>query len=185
MLLPGGLLMGLAGPTVGRIIDRYGPRLLTVPGAILLTFTMWRFSAAGPTTPIWMLIGLHMLLMLGLACLFTPAFTAGLNPLPPYLYSHGSAILGTLQQVAGAAGTALLVAIMAGRTATLEAAGLPPTAALNGGISTAFLVAAVLSIGTIVVACFIRNTKPPMDEQSAQWGSGEEPVSEETTATLS
>jgi len=35
------------------------------------------------TTPIWTLIGLHMLLMLGLACLFTPSFTAGLNPLPP------------------------------------------------------------------------------------------------------
>jgi DHA2 family lincomycin resistance protein-like MFS transporter len=185
MLLPGGLLMGLAGPTVGRIIDRYGPRLLTVPGAVLLTFTMWRFSAAGPTTPIWMLIGLHMLLMLGLACLFTPAFTAGLNPLPPYLYSHGSAIFGTLQQVAGAAGTALLVAIMAGRAATLEAAGLSPTAALNGGISTAFLVAAVVSIGTIVLACFIRNTKPPMDEESAQWGSGEEPVSEQTSAARS
>ncbi|HEU4909671.1 MAG TPA: MFS transporter, partial [Propionibacteriaceae bacterium] len=102
-----------------------------------------------------------------------------LNPLPPYLYSHGSAILGTLQQVAGAAGTALLVAIMAGRTATLEAAGLPATAALNGGIQTAFLAAAVLSIGTIVLACFIRNTKPPMDEQSTEWGAGEEPISED------
>jgi DHA2 family lincomycin resistance protein-like MFS transporter len=185
MLLPGGLLMGLAGPTVGRIVDRYGPRVLTVPGAVLLTFTMWRFSSAGPTTPIWMLVGLHMLLMLGLACLFTPAFTAGLNPLPPYLYSHGSAILGTLQQVAGAAGTALLVAIMAGRTATLIAEGQPQIAALNGGIQTAFMVAAVLSIGTIVLAFFIRNTKPPTDEQSAEWGDGEEPVSEETAATRS
>ena len=37
MLLPGGLLMGLAGPTVGKIIDRHGPQLLTVPGAALLT----------------------------------------------------------------------------------------------------------------------------------------------------
>ena len=185
MLLPGGLLMGLAGPTVGRIMDRYGPRVLTVPGAILLTFTMWRFSAADATTPIWMLVGLHMLLMLGLACLFTPAFTAGLNPLPPYLYSHGSAIFGTLQQVAGAAGTALLVAIMAGRTATLTAAGLPEVAALNGGIQTAFGVAALLSIGSIVLAFFIRNTKPPMDEQSPEWGAGEEPVSDEAAATRS
>jgi DHA2 family lincomycin resistance protein-like MFS transporter len=185
MLLPGGLLMGLAGPTVGRIVDRYGPRVLTVPGAVLLTFTMWRFSSAGPTTPIWMLVGLHMLLMLGLACLFTPAFTAGLNPLPPYLYSHGSAILGTLQQLAGAAGIALLVAIMAGRTATLTAEGQPQITALNGGIQTAFMVAAVFSIGTIVLAFFIRNTKPPTDEQSAEWGDGEEPVSEETAATRS
>jgi MFS transporter, DHA2 family, lincomycin resistance protein len=185
ILLPGGLLMGLAGPTVGRIIDRYGPRLSTVPGAVLLTFTLWQFSLANFSTPIWMLIGLHMLLMLGLACLFTPSFTAGLNPLPPYLYSHGSAIFGTLQQVAGAAGAALLVAIMASRTTTLSQAGLPELVALNGGIEAAFAVAAVISIATIVLAFFIRNTKPPMDEHSMEWGAGEEPVSEDPAVTRS
>jgi MFS transporter, DHA2 family, lincomycin resistance protein len=187
MLLPGGLLMGLAGPTVGRIVDRYGPRVLTIPGAALLTFTLWRFSSADAVTPIWMLIGLHMLLMLGLACLFTPSFTAGLNPLPPYLYSHGSAVLGTLQQVAGAAGVALLVAIMASRTATLSQAGLAPVTALNGGIQTAFGVAAIISIATLVLAFFIRNTKPAIDEQSMghQPGAGEQPVSEESAATRS
>jgi DHA2 family lincomycin resistance protein-like MFS transporter len=185
LLLPGGLLMGLSGPTVGRIVDRYGPRLVTIPGALLLTFTLWQFSNADASTPIWMLIGVHMLLMLGLACLFTPSFTAGLNPLPPYLYSHGSAVLGTLQQVAGAAGAALLVAIMASRTATLSETGLPELAALNGGIELAFSVAAVISIGAVVLACFIRNTKPPLDEQSMgrQPGAGEEPASEESTAT--
>jgi MFS transporter, DHA2 family, lincomycin resistance protein len=187
MLLPGGLLMGLAGPTVGKIIDRYGPQLLTIPGAILLTFTLWQFSNADASTPIWMLIGLHMLLMLGLASLFTPSFTAGLNPLPPYLYSHGSALLGTLQQVAGAAGAALLVAIMASRTATLTQAGLPELAALNGGIQTAFAVAALISIAALVLAFFIRNTKPPIDEQSMGYepGAGEEPAAEEPASTQS
>ena len=34
LLLPGGLLMGLAGPTVGRLYDRFGPRPLVIPGAI-------------------------------------------------------------------------------------------------------------------------------------------------------
>jgi DHA2 family lincomycin resistance protein-like MFS transporter len=187
MLLPGGLLMGLAGPTVGKIVDRYGPRVVTIPGAALLTFTLWQFSNANASTPIWMLIGVHMLLMLGLSCLFTPSFTAGLNPLPPYLYSHGSAILGTLQQVAGAAGAALLVAIMASRTTTLTEAGLPELAALNGGIQTAFGVAAVISIAALVCAFFIRNTRPPMDEQPMGQGSaaGEEPASEESAATRS
>ena len=187
MLLPGGLLMGLAGPTVGKIIDRYSPRLLTVPGAILLTFTLWRFSDADASTPIWMLIGLHMLLMLGLACLFTPSFTAGLNPLPPYLYSHGSAVFGTLQQVAGAAGAAFLVALMSSRTSTLPEGGLPPVAALNGGIQAAFGVAAVISIGAVVLACFIRNTRPPLDDQSMghQPGAGEDRTSEAPAATRS
>ena len=89
-----------------------------------------------------------------------------LNPLPPYLYSHGSAILATLQQVAGAAGTALLVAIMAARTATLVEAGQPELAALNGGLSLAFLVAAVISIGAIVLALFMRNPKPEPQESA-------------------
>ena len=184
MLLPGGLLMGLAGPTAGRIFDRYGPRVLTVPGALLLTFTLWRFSTVTAATPIWMLVGVHMLLMLGLACLFTPAFTAGLNPLPPHLYSHGSAILATLQQVAGAAGTALLVAIMATRTATLGQAGRSQLAALNGGIQAAFSVAALISIATVVLAFFIRNTKPPMDEQSTEHElrADEEPASDDPAA---
>ena len=134
-----------------------------------------------------MLIGLHMLLMLGLACLFTPSFTAGLNPLPPYLYSHGSAVMGTLQQVAGAAGAALLVAIMSTRTVTLTQAGLPELAALNGGIQAAFGVAAVISIAALGCAFFIRNTKPPVEEQSMghEPGVGKEPVSEETAPTHS
>ena len=108
--------------------------------------TMWSFSTVGAETPLWLLVGLHMLLMVALACLFTPCFTTGLNPLPPDLYSHGSAILSTLQQVAGAAGTALLVAIMSSQTATLTEAGLPELAALNGGISLALSrVAALVS----------------------------------------
>ncbi len=123
--------MGLLGPQVGKLFDRYGPKALTVIGASLVTLTMWRFSTIDAGTPIWLLVGLHVIMSVGLACLFTPAFTTGLNPLPPQLYSHGSAILATLQQVAGAAGTALLVAIMASRTSTLVAEGVDPAVAQN------------------------------------------------------
>jgi DHA2 family lincomycin resistance protein-like MFS transporter len=160
MLLPGGLLMGLLGPTVGKIFDRYGPRALSVLGAALLSFTMWRFSQIDAHTPIWLLVALHVTMSVGLACLFTPAFTTGLNPLPPYLYSHGSAIMTTLQQVAGAAGTAMLIAIMSARAASLAASGVPQPAALNGGITTAFGVAALISLAAIVAAFFMHNPKP-------------------------
>ena len=53
--------------------------------------------------------------MVSLAALFTPVFTMGLGSLPPHLYSHGSSLLGTIQQVAGAMGTALVVTIMTSR----------------------------------------------------------------------
>jgi DHA2 family lincomycin resistance protein-like MFS transporter len=83
--------------------------------------------------------------------------------------------------VAGAAGTALLVAIMATRTATLSQAGLPPIPALNGGIATAFTVAALISIAAVILAFFIRNSKPPVEEQPMEYelGASEQPVSDE------
>jgi MFS transporter, DHA2 family, lincomycin resistance protein len=160
MLLPGGLLMGLLGPQVGKLFDRYGPKALTIFGAGLLTLTMWRLSTIDAGTPIWLLVGLHVIMSIGLACLFTPSFTTGLNPLPPQLYSHGSALLATLQQVAGAAGTALLVAIMASRTSALVAEGVDPAVAQNTGIQTAFLVATGIVGLAIGCAIFMRNPKP-------------------------
>lgn len=159
MLLPGGLVMGLLGRQVGKLYDRHGPRGLTLIGSVLLVMSMWRLSTIDLATPIWMLIAIHVLMSVGLAFLFTPGFTTALNPLPPHLYSHGSAILSTLQQVAGAAGTALLVAIYSGRTAALQATGAGTANAALGGIQLAFSVGALISISTIVLAAFMHNAK--------------------------
>jgi MFS transporter, DHA2 family, lincomycin resistance protein len=159
LLLPGGLLMGLLAPTVGRIFDKYGPRVLVPPGAALIVLNLLGLTQVDEHTPVWMLVGLHMILSLGFACLFTPAFTTGLNPLPPSLYSHGSAIMATLQQVAGAAGTALLVTIMAGRTISLVSAGSPNLAAQISGLHAAFAVATGVAVLAVVLSFFLKNRK--------------------------
>ena len=80
------------------------------------------------------------------------AMTNALNPLPPQLYSHGSATLMTLQQVAGAAGTALLIAIMAIRTGALTHSGVDALHAQLGGIHASFLVGAVAAAGAFVLS---------------------------------
>jgi DHA2 family lincomycin resistance protein-like MFS transporter len=159
LLLPGGLLMGLLGPVVGRLFDRYGPRWLATGGASLLVLTMLALTQVGPTTPIPLLLGVHLVLSTGLAFLFTPAFTTALNPLPPRLYSHGSAILSTLQQVSGAAGVALLVAIVTLRTQGAAAAGSDPIAAEVAGLHLAFLVAAVIGLVAVGLALTLRKTE--------------------------
>lgn len=167
LLLPGGLLMGLLGPVVGRLFDRYGPKALSIIGTSLLALSMFGLSRVDAGTSIWFLLAAHLVLSIGLACIFTPAFTTALNPLPPHLYSHGSAMLTTLQQVAGAAGTALLVTIMASRTATLTGRGQDPLVAQNHGIQSAFLVAAVVSLAAVVVASRLSNEKPAEADSSA------------------
>jgi MFS transporter, DHA2 family, lincomycin resistance protein len=148
-LLPGGLAMGLLGPFIGRLFDKLGPLPLTVTGSSLLVLSLWQFSMLDAGTPVWWIVTLHVVLSLGLALLFTPAFTTGLNPLPPHLYSHGSAIMSTLQQVAGAAGTALLVSIFA-----VVSAG----SGLVAGMSAAFLTATAIAVAAVVLAAMMRKT---------------------------
>ncbi len=149
-LLPGGLAMGLLGPFIGRLFDKVGPLPLTVTGSILMVLALWQFSMLDAGTPVWWIITLHVGLSFGLALLFTPAFTTGLNPLPPHLYSHGSAIMSTTQQVAGAAGTALLVSIFA----VVSAA-----SGLVAGMSAAFLTATVIALAAVVLSAMMRKTE--------------------------
>ncbi len=149
-LLPGGLAMGLLGPVVGRLFDKIGPLPLTVTGSIVLVLTLWQFSMLTADSPLWWVVVLYAVLSLGLALLFTPAFTTGLNPLPPHLYSHGSAIMSTLQQVAGAAGTALLVSIFA----VVSAA-----SGLVAGMQAAFLTATLIAVVAVVLSTMMRKTK--------------------------
>ncbi|OAM73823.1 MFS transporter [Devosia elaeis] len=156
ILLPGGLLMGLMGPIVGRLYDRVGPRPLLVPGVILVSAVMWALTFVSQFTPVWAVVAGHITLSFGLALTFTPLFTSSMGSVPMPLYSHASAILGSVQQVAGAAGIALFVAVMSLRTAGGIAEGLDQVDALAAGIRAGFLCGAVISVLMVVAAFFVR-----------------------------
>jgi len=162
LLLPGGLLMGLLAPSVGRLYDRIGPTKLLVPGTALVSLVLWALTRVDQHTSIWAILAGHIVISVGLALVFTPLFTAALGSVKQEFYSHGSAILGSVQQVAGAAGIALFVALMTIRTAALAAEGLEPVSALSGGIQLAFLVGAVISLFAVVAAFFVRKPEGGM-----------------------
>ncbi|ANC32058.1 DHA2 family efflux MFS transporter permease subunit [Isoptericola dokdonensis] len=161
IMLPGGLLMGLLGPVVGRLYDRVGPRPLVLPGVIAVGLAMLMFSTLGPgSTLVWVLAG-HLVLSLGLACIFTPTFTSSLGGLVPSLYSHGSATISTVQQLAGAAGTATFVALLTIRSVTLSDGGASAAEATAGGAQLAFLVGAAVMVGAVVLALRLRKADAP------------------------
>ncbi len=162
LLLPGGLLMGLLSPVVGRIYDRRGPRVLLVPGAVIVSAVLWGLATVGTDTSVWFVLGAHVVLSVGLALTFTPLFTAALGGLPPRLYSHGSAVLGTAQQLAGAAGTALFVTLLTIGAAGAASTGADDVAAATAvGVRTAFLVGAVISLFGIATAALVRRPETP------------------------
>ena len=162
LMLPGSLLMGLLGPIVGRLYDRIGPTPLVVPAMVVVTAVLWAMTLLGVGT--WwpfILIG-HLVMSIGFAFLFGPLFTASLSSVPSELYSHGSALLGSAQQVAGAAGVAMFVAIMSSQQMALATGGAAPMEALAGGIRLAFVVGASIAILALVASAFVR--KPPAQE---------------------
>lgn len=163
LVAPGGLAMGLLGPVVGRIFDRVGGRPLMIPGAFGVLAALVALSRVGESTPYVLLLLVQVLLMVSLAALFTPTFTLGLGALPAKLYSHGSSLLGTSQQVSAAVGTALTVTVLSWRSAALTAQGAGEAAAYVGGVQAAFGVSALLAVGIVVVAFLLPNRPDPVD----------------------
>jgi DHA2 family lincomycin resistance protein-like MFS transporter len=165
LLLPGGLLMGLLGPHVGRLYDKAGPVRLMVPGVIVVSAVLWAMTLLSPTTWVGNILAGHIVMSVGFAFLFTPLFTASLSSVKPNLYSHGSAVIGTIQQVAGAAGVALFVALMSARATTLTGRGLASVDALSGGVRAGFLCGAIISL--FAVACVFFIQKPTGQPQAS------------------
>ncbi len=179
LVMPGGLIMGLLGPTIGKAFDRFGSRLLVLPGSIGMALALFGLTQVSLTMPYWMVLGMHVLLMVSLAATFTPCFTLGMGGLPPHLYSHGSSMLGTLQQVAAAFGTALVVTVMSLRTSALVAEGTAAVPAQMSGMKLAFSVAAVLALGAVAIAAKLPN-RLPVAETPEHAGADADPSAEET-----
>ena len=161
ILLPGSVLMGLLGPVMGRVYDSRGTRTLLVPGTIMISAALFYYSTVGEHTPWVMLVIVQTVMSVGLAMSFTPLFSASLGSLERRFYSHGSAVLNTLQQVAGAAGVAVMTVIYSSILHAGEEAGLSTAAAGAPGARTAFLLAAIISLAAVVLSGFVR--KPADD----------------------
>jgi DHA2 family lincomycin resistance protein-like MFS transporter len=160
VLLPGGLTMGVLAPVVGRLFDRVGPRPLVAPGAAVASAALWVMTTFDASTGRGSVVAAHVLLSIGLAFMFTPLMTSALGSLPQHLYAHGSATVSTLQQVAGAAGTALFITVMTrGQVAGLDD-GLSTVVSTANGIHSAFLWGGVISAAAVLVALAVRRPAP-------------------------
>ncbi|MFB4348843.1 MDR family MFS transporter [Microbacterium sp. CR_7] len=167
ILLPGSVLMGLLGPVMGRIYDAKGTRPLLIPGTILVSASLFFYSTVGEHTVFWVLVLVQAAMSVGLAMSFTPLFSASLGSLDRSLYSHGSAVLNTLQQVGGAAGVALLTVTYSSILHAGESEGLSVAVAGAPGARMAFLIAAIISLAAVVLSAFVRK---PAEEPSGFHG---------------
>ncbi|OPH50002.1 multidrug MFS transporter [Paenibacillus ferrarius] len=173
ILLPGGIVNGFMAPVSGKLFDKFGPRVLVIPGLAIAVVSLWQFTRFDEATSTGFLVAVHIALMIGIALVMMPAQTAGLNQLPSHLHPHGTAILNTLQQVSGAIGTALYISIMSGgQKQYLSGASDPQAPAeivkgLSAGINNAFWFGVIIALVALVLGLFLRKGKSPEQGQAA------------------
>ena len=168
MLLPGGVAMGVLSPLVGRVFDKAGPRVLVIPASLVVLLVLGLFGTMTTATPWWAIMAGHIAMSVSFAAIFTPLFTLSLGALPGELYSHGSAVLGTIQQVGGAAGTAVFITVFAVREAAARPLAATAADAMLSGARWAFLAAAAIWLLVVVASFFLKAPAgPPREGQAA------------------
>ncbi|WP_246389060.1 MDR family MFS transporter [Corynebacterium incognita] len=164
VVMPGGLLQGLLSPIIGRIFDSVGPRPLMIPGALAMAVSIWLLSLLGEDAALWKVVAIYMLFAVSVGFMMTPLMTTSLASLPQELYSHGSAILTTLQQLAGATGTALLIVVLTRGTQLGEESGLGEAAATAQGASWAFMVGGTLAVVAAAMTPLVKRVRVDAEE---------------------
>ncbi|MEC0372302.1 MDR family MFS transporter [Paenibacillus chibensis] len=170
LMLPGSVLNGLISPITGKLFDKFGPRALIIPGTAFLVIIMWFFTRITVETTKVELLILHICMMIAISMIMMPAQTNGMNQLPARYYPHGTAILNTLQQVAGAIGVAFFISVMSsGQSSFLKASSDPNSPgqmaqAMVAGVHNAFMIGFFFSIAALILALFFKRIKGPAEE---------------------
>jgi len=102
-VLPGGLVMGLLGPVIGRRYDKIGARPLVIPGAVVLAGVLWAFTTLSASSPLWTVIAMHVVLVVGLSLMLTPLVTAVTKIALEHVEYLGSDLKGIAREKAGIA----------------------------------------------------------------------------------
>src|SRR5699024_6364026 len=166
-MLPGAAASGLLGPLVGALYDRVGPRPIVVPGAALMALVCWlEVVLLDAEATQGHVVALNIPLGIGMAMVMTPLMALSLGALPRELYGHGSAILNTLQQLAGALGTAVFIALLTLGAVVASESGASEQLAQASGASWAFAFGGIMTTAAIVLACTLKRN-PAEVEQSA------------------
>jgi EmrB/QacA subfamily drug resistance transporter len=145
-LTPGPLMAAVGAPVGGRLADRFGQRVVALPGGLLFGTGCLGLAASTGPTPAYASEILPWLFMtgFGVGLSFSAWSSAAVAQLPPSRFATGSAIVGCLRQLGAVLGISVLVAVI----------GTPSPGDPVGAFHDAWRLIAVcgLTAGTLAIA---------------------------------
>jgi EmrB/QacA subfamily drug resistance transporter len=148
-LTMGALSLGLAA----KVVTRFGPKRPLVGGMLLFTVGLLVFARA-PVNGAFVPDILVPMFLLGLSAgiSFMPLFLIATAEVSPEDSGLVSGLISTSQMIGGALGLALLAGLAAAQATSMASSGVPQLEAINDGYHAAFVLGAVLSLVTAVLA---------------------------------
>ena len=165
VILPGAVVNAFMSVYTGKIFDKYGLKVLAIPGFILLIIMTILHCFLTVDTPYWYVVVIYAVRMFAVALIIMPLNTMGINALDTKNISHGTAIMNSLRIIAGAIGTAIMITIMAivrtnyANHATQQSKTEIMQHATVLGVDAAFAFTTVLLIIGFVLTLMIRTQK--------------------------
>lgn len=155
-VLPGGILGAILPPIMGRVYDRFGPRVIVPLGFGIMALANFLISRLTGSTSILAAALCYCLIIAGINPLLAACQTNSLNQLSKENYTHGSAIMNTLMMIGSALGSSIFIAIMTLKQNRCLLTGTNKIEAIHSGISFAYIIATVLAIVCIIMSIFFR-----------------------------
>jgi MFS transporter, DHA2 family, lincomycin resistance protein len=159
LLLPGNAVNFILSPIVGALFEKIGPRRFGILGFIFVLIGNIVFvSTLSSQTPAWQIVVAFMILFFGLSMVMMPAQTNAMNQLPREFYADGSAAMNTLNQVAGAAGTAIAITLFTSgqNSFAMEYPDASQQEILAAGVKCAFYLTTGISVVGLISSFFIK-----------------------------
>jgi EmrB/QacA subfamily drug resistance transporter len=111
---PGPLMAAVSAAIGGRLADRYGQRVVALPGGLLFATGCLMFASQTGATPHYVteILPWQILTGTGVGLSFAAWGSAAVAELPPSRFATGSAISSTARQIGAVLGIAVLVAVL-------------------------------------------------------------------------
>ncbi|MEU4925816.1 MFS transporter [Streptomyces yokosukanensis] len=113
LMLPLALAQLIFAPRARLVVDRFGNKVTTTAGLVLIAAMLAMFATFEADTPLWRLEVVFFLMGTGMAHIMTPTSVVIMQALPREKAGSASALSNTFRQVGGALGIAVLGSVLA------------------------------------------------------------------------
>ena len=153
ILLPGAVVGAIAAPMIGGALKSHFPPKFILCGFVGVT--VMDIALIMGHANVWVVAVAYALFMASSGFVLVPDQTHALNQLPARLNADGSAVMNTVQQLAGAIGTAVASALITEFAASAARSGASQSDSYLEGFASSMWVIAGLAVAGVVLAALM------------------------------